>query len=255
MKKRTLAIGQIPLRGVVRRRILVNLRVDPEVIQRQLPAPFRPKLLGEWAMAGICLIRLEQLRPQGFPAAFGLASENAAHRIAVTWQDASGAEREGVYIPRRDTGALVNHLVGGCLFPVEERPARFRVRDSRSAIDLKLETEDGGGDVWLRARASGGLPCSSHFASLDEASSFFRAGALGYSPATRRPGLDGIELKTRHWTVGTLDVEWVVSTYFADRGRFPPGSVEYDCTLVMRDVPHAWHPVPEPCVAGTACVA
>ena len=243
------------LQGVVRRRILVNFRVDPDVVQRQLPAPFRPKLLGEWAMAGICLIRLEQLRPKGVPAALGLASENAAHRIAVTWTEPSGEQREGVYIPRRDTGARFNHLVGGRLFPVEEHRARFRVSDTLAGIDLKLETSDGGGDVWLRARPSDALPCSSHFASLDEASSFFRAGALGYSPATRHAGLDGVLLRTRWWGVETLDVDWVVSTYFADSRRFPPGSVEYDCTLVMRDVPHEWHAVPEPCVAGADCVA
>ena len=59
------------LQGIVRRRILVNYRVDPEVIQRQLPPPFRPKLLGDSAIAGICLIRLEQIRPKGLPAALG----------------------------------------------------------------------------------------------------------------------------------------------------------------------------------------
>src|SRR5690348_2599388 len=90
------------LRGLVRRRVLVNFRVDPAVIQRQLPASFRPKLLGNWAVAGICLIRVEQLRPKGIPAALGRASENAAHRIAVTWIDNTGMTREGVYIPRRD---------------------------------------------------------------------------------------------------------------------------------------------------------
>ena len=248
-------VGQLALQGVVRRRLLVNFRVDPEVIQRQLPEPFRPKLLGEWGMAGICLIRLEQLRPKGFPPGIGVSSENAAHRIAVTWDDPSGEQREGVYIPRRDTGALLNNIVGGWMFPVEQRRARFRVRDTLSAIDLKLETEDGGGDVWLRARASDGLPCSSHFGSLDEASAFFKAGADGYSQTTRGAHLNGVRLRTRFWQVETLDVEWVVSTYFADRRRFPPGSIEYDCTLVMRDIPHEWHPVPEPCVPAADCVA
>src|SRR5829696_791023 len=97
------------LQGLVKRRLLVNFRIDPRVIAPQLPAPFRPKLVDGWAMAGICLIRLEQLRPLGVPAALGFSSENAAHRIAVTWTDeASGDAREGVYIPRRDTGALLN---------------------------------------------------------------------------------------------------------------------------------------------------
>ena len=59
-------------------------------------------------MAGICLIRLEQMRPAGLPSFCGLSSENAAHRIAVEWQEPAGAWREGVYIPRRDTGSRLN---------------------------------------------------------------------------------------------------------------------------------------------------
>src|SRR4029453_9616399 len=97
------------IHGVIRRRLLVNFRVDPDVIARQLPAPFRPKRYRGAAVAGICLIRLEEIRPKGFPRLAGLASENAAHRIAVEWDEADG-KREGVYIPRRDTGSLVNHL-------------------------------------------------------------------------------------------------------------------------------------------------
>jgi hypothetical protein len=81
------------IRGVIRRRILVNFRVDPEVVKRQLPKPFRPKLHRGDAVAGVCLIRLEQIRPTHVPAALGIASENAAHRIAVVW-DEEGHERD-----------------------------------------------------------------------------------------------------------------------------------------------------------------
>ena len=75
------------IQGLIRRRLLVNFRVDPAVIQRLLPAPFRPKLHGGYAVAGVCLIRLENIRPKHVPNAFGISSENAAHRIAVTWED------------------------------------------------------------------------------------------------------------------------------------------------------------------------
>ena len=54
------------IEGVINRRILVNFRVEPEVIQKQLPSRFRPKLHAGRAIAGICLIRLEQIRPKGF---------------------------------------------------------------------------------------------------------------------------------------------------------------------------------------------
>ena len=35
------------IEGTIRRRILVNYRVDPAVIQRHLPSRFRPKLADE----------------------------------------------------------------------------------------------------------------------------------------------------------------------------------------------------------------
>jgi hypothetical protein len=69
----------------------VNFRVDPRVMQVQLPSRFRPKLHQSHAIAGICLIRLEAVRPRLVPQFLGVSSENAAHRIAVRWQ-AEGAE-------------------------------------------------------------------------------------------------------------------------------------------------------------------
>jgi hypothetical protein len=100
------------LEGIIDRRLLVNYRVDPAYLQRLLPAPFRPKLIGGMGIAGICLIRLAHLRPRSLPALIGVSSENAAHRIAVVW-DENGVTREGVYNPRRDTASPFNTFVGG----------------------------------------------------------------------------------------------------------------------------------------------
>ena len=111
------------LEGVIKRRMLINFRIDPEVMQRFLPAPFRPKLHANFAIAGICLIRLEHIRPKGLPGLLGFSSENAAHRIAVEWDDPSGQPQEGVFIPRRDTGSLLNHLMGGRIFSGEHHLA------------------------------------------------------------------------------------------------------------------------------------
>jgi len=126
------------IHGVIRRRILVNFRVRPDVIRTLLPARFRPKLHAGYAIAGICLIRLERIRPRFVPSVFGLSSENAAHRIAVLWNDDDGVEREGVFIPRRDTGSAINLLAGGCLFPGEHHRAAFQVHCSDRRIDLDM---------------------------------------------------------------------------------------------------------------------
>ena len=52
--------------GIIRRRLLVNFRIDPDVAQAQLPSQFRPKLHGGYAVGGLCLIRLEGIR-KAFP--------------------------------------------------------------------------------------------------------------------------------------------------------------------------------------------
>src|SRR3989442_7084773 len=169
------------IQGVIRRRIMVNVRVEPEVVQRQLPAKFRPKLHAGSAIAGICLIRLEQIRPKHFPGILGLASENAAHRIAVRWQDEGGQAQEGVFIPRRDTNSLLNHFAGGRLFPGEHHQAAFQVQSSADEINFDMKSKDGAVAVQVRGRVGKGLPRSSKFATLAEASGFFEPGSLGYS--------------------------------------------------------------------------
>mgnify|MGYP001079157014 CR=1 FL=1 len=87
--------------GIIRRRILLNYRVVPEVVQAILPPNFRPKLCAEHAIAEICLIRLEEIHPKEMPRIVGIPSENSAHRIVVQWDDGDSGSREGVFVPRR----------------------------------------------------------------------------------------------------------------------------------------------------------
>lgn len=75
------------IHGVIKRRILANYQVDPDILAKVLPPLFRPKIVSGVGMAGICLIRLEQIKPQFIAGNFGLSSENAAHRIAVEWTE------------------------------------------------------------------------------------------------------------------------------------------------------------------------
>lgn len=229
------------IQGLIRRRLLVNFRVEADVMGRYLPRPFRPKLHRGYAIAGICLIRLEEMRPTGLPRFCGIASENAAHRIAVVWNEASGELREGVFIPRRDTGSALNHFAGGRLFPGEAQRADFSVTDEGSRISLSLRSRDGRVAVKLRGHAGEALPGTSCFASLAESSAFFEAGSVGFSVTRDCCRLDGIRLQTKSWEVRPLAVDHVESSFFADASVFPAGSVTFDHALIMRDVGHRWH--------------
>ncbi len=229
------------IHGLIRRRLLVNFRVDAEVMGRFLPSPFRPKLHRGHAIVGICLIRLEQIRPGWLPQCCGLASENAAHRIAVVWNEPSGEEREGVFIPRRDTDSWLNHFAGGRIFPGEHQLADFTVTDDGSRISMAIHARDGRMAVELRARESDVLPESSCFESLSDSSSFFEGGCVGYSVTREGCRLDGIRLQTDAWQVRPLAVEHVESSFFADESVFPAGSITFDHALIMRDIRHQWH--------------
>ena len=228
------------IRGVIARRILVNYRVDPAVLARLLPAPFRPQLVGGAGIAGVCMIRLEAIRPRPLPAWMGLASENAAHRIAVVWDTPAGP-RTGVYIPRRDTNSPLNLLLGGRVFPGVHHHARFAVAEAGDRFRVGLDSDDGATHLRVEGRVGTALPATSAFGSLAAASAFFEQGALGYS-ATGDPGrFDGLELRSFGWRVEPLDVTVVESSFFADRDLFPAGSVEFDCALLMRGIAHEWY--------------
>jgi hypothetical protein len=38
-----------------------------------------------------------------------------------------------------------------------------------------------------------------------------------------------------------MDVESQHAAYYADRDRFPAGSIEFDSGMLMRGLPHEWH--------------
>ncbi|HXI72495.1 MAG TPA: DUF2071 domain-containing protein [Verrucomicrobiae bacterium] len=232
------------MHGIIERRMLVNFRVRPDAVRPLLPECFHPKLVNGWAMAGICLIRLKDMRPHGFPAACGLTSENAAHRIAVEWDEA-GTTREGVFIPRRDTSSTLQAFVGGRVFPGVHHAAEFTINEDDGAIRLEMCSHDGVASVKVQVCPAAQLPASSVFASVGEASEFFARGAVGYS-ATENPACcDGLELHTNGWQVEPLAVELVESSFFDDPSRFPVGEIHFDCALLMRNIPHEWRALPQ----------
>lgn len=225
--------------GIIDRRILANFRIDPEVMARALPPPFRPKLANGYAIGGICLIRLKGIRPKFLPLPWGIRSENAAHRIAVEWEE-DGRLRDGVYIPRRDTDSWLNSLAGGTLFPGIHHHASFTVTENGDHYFVRLTSDDRDTSVLVSGTVVDRLPDSSTFSTLAAASEFFESGSLGYSLSRSDGRYHGLELNCANWHVEPLEVDRVQSSYFENESAFPRGSVEFDCALLMRGIRHEW---------------
>lgn len=223
--------------------MLVNFTVEPDVLQQILPSPFRPKLFKGKGIAGICLIRLKEVRPKGLPAFVGIGSENGAHRIAVEWEE-DGLLKEGVYIPRRDTSSGFNSLTGGRIFPGKHYKAKFDVREDGINYHIAFESSDGT-TISVDAKLADHFSYNSIFKELAAASEFFKAGSLGYSPNGNK--YDGLLLNTYEWKVEPLEVENVRSSFFEDEAVFPVGSVQFDNALLMTDIKHDWISAPDKC--------
>jgi hypothetical protein len=229
------------MQGLIDRRVLVNFTVDPEIIQKIIPQPFRPKIYKDKAIVGICLIRLKHIRPKGLPSFVGISSENGAHRIAVEWTE-NGKTIEGVFIPRRDTSSLLNTLAGGRIFPGRHFHAKFDVKEENGHYHIAFRSSDGT-TISIDGDKTDKLNSSSIFENLDNASKFFEGGAIGYSPNGDK--YDGLKLKTFNWKVEPINVTAVQSSFFENKEIFPKGSVCFDNALLMTQVKHQWHSVPQ----------
>ncbi len=232
------------IRGIIDRRILANFRIDAECMADVLPRPFRPQLVRGYSIGGICLIRLKRVRPKFLPLPWGISSENAAHRIAVEWDSDDGL-KYGVYIPRRDTDSRLNSLVGGRLFPGIHHHASFKIDESAERLSVTMSSDDKISAVHVSGSVSDSIADASVFDSLESASKFFENGSLGYSDTNQTGRYDGLELCCENWSVESLTVDRIESSYFDDTSRFPSGTVEFDCALLMRDIHHEWHGKPE----------
>jgi Uncharacterized conserved protein (COG2071) len=232
------------LKGLIARRVLLNFRADPRIVQKLLPRSFVVQAHRGYAVVGVCLIRLEQLRPKGLPAQVGLASENMAHRVAVLYP-ANGAMQPGVFIWRRATDQKLVQLFGGRLFPGVHDAAQFFAQEDERGISMDVTTDDGRPQVSFAASVSQTWQSTSVFKTLDEASEFFRQGDCGFSRSRKGNSVEGMQLRTLQWSLTALTVHRGMSSFYSDTSRFPQGSVEFDCGLIMRAVPHEWHEIKE----------
>jgi hypothetical protein len=229
------------IHGLIDRRILINFTADPEVVQRIIPAPFRPKIYKGKAIVGICLIRLKNIKPKGLPDFIGVSSENGAHRIAVEWEE-DGQIKEGVYIPRRDTSLMLNTFVGGRIFPGVHFLAKFNVRETENNYHIDFLSSDQT-TISIDAKEIETFDKNSIFITLENVSNFFEKGSIGYSP--NKGKFEGLELQTYKWEVRPLEVLSVKSSFFEDEKLFPKGSIKFDNALLMTKIEHEWHSVTE----------
>jgi Uncharacterized conserved protein (COG2071) len=230
------------LGAIMERRLLVNYRVDADVLAAVLPAPFRPALVGGHGLGGICLLRLGRIRPAGLPALVGLTSENAAHRVAACWDGVDGPVT-GVYVPRRDTSSRLAAIAGGRVFPGWQHLARFQVEESDGRYRVRVDSRDGMVQIEVSAHVADGVMPASVFPDLEAASLFFRRAPVGYAATPTEGVFDGVKLGTADdWGIRPLHIDRAFSSFFDDPARFPAGRATVDSAFLMEGLATTWEP-------------
>ena len=222
------------LRAQVRRRLLISYRVTPEVAQSLVPDQFRPQIIDGSAVAGVCMIGLQSVRPGWLRPRIGFRTENVAHRIAVEWNE-NGKTRAGVYIVERHSSSLVPVLAGGRLFPGVQKRARFDLDETESRFRVNMTAP--GTHVSVHVQL-GGQWTSTLFPTVEAASAFHEQGAVGWSPRRDGTGIEPLELTSKEWAVEPGQVISLKSSYF---DALPEGAATLDSVVVMRDLPFFWN--------------
>lgn len=214
----------------LRRRLLISYRLDPAIAAGLLPEGFRPQTIDGSALAGVCVLGLEAIRPRWLRVGWGLRSENAAHRMAVEWDGPDGVQR-GVFIFERHSSALHPVLLGGRLFPGVHRRARFTTQESDGRFALTMDAGEHSLDADVEI---GGEWSSGVFASVEEASDFYRAGRIGWSLGRDGRRVEPVALTSEAWAVEGARLHSLRSSFF---DALPEGSAVFDSVVVMRDLP------------------
>jgi len=237
---------QLPvISGVLDRRILLNYSLDPDYLKKFLPKPFRPRLYNGVGVGGVCMIRFSGLRPKFAPAFMGIDSENAAHRIAIEWEN-NGQKFEGVFIPKRNTASRFNYLTGGRIFPGLFQMSQFVVKEHDNNYFLEITPKpDKEPMVVFNGEASTQLSEKSIFSNLEVASDFFAKGSIGYSLSANGSHFQGMELRLLEWSIQPMKIKHAAVHLFENTGSFPNGTAKLDSAMLMRNLPHEWHRIPE----------
>src|SRR5258708_34567201 len=89
--------------AVIRRRLLVNFRVSPDILAKTLPPPFEPRLVHGWGMAGVLPIGLGNFSTGGVPAALRPTTGKPAHPLPGLGDAHTGRRRGASHRHRATT--------------------------------------------------------------------------------------------------------------------------------------------------------
>ena len=207
--------------------VTLTYAVPPEVLRPLVPPGLELDTFGESGFLAVALVQTTGLRPAGLPNAVGQDFFLAGYRVFTKFRVPGAGSVRGLRILRSDADRRRMVLAGNLLTHYHYHYGRVRIDRSDGRLDLRVRTDDGGGDLALTARLSGrALPEGSRFTSWQEARRF--AGPMpftfDYEPETH--GILAIEARRTMWRPLPIEVD-------VHRIAFLEGAAFAGCTPVL----------------------
>ena len=172
----------LPMQSFIRRCWLLTHRLPEVEAAALLPKELRPVTHGGFAFLNTVVARMEAMRPQGLPAAFGLDYWHVGYRVYAKALTDRG-EREGLYFLRSDCDRRLLVLGGNLLSAFRFHLARIEVTEIGSGTAIQVEAPGGHAALELGRDPVTGLAEGSPFSSLEEAEAFLKYKPRGLASA------------------------------------------------------------------------
>jgi hypothetical protein len=118
------------------------------------------------------------------------------------------------------------------------------VEEGDGSYCVDVSSDDGEVKIAVAAHRTDEVMSGSVFASVDQASGFFRCARLGYAATPKDGVFDGVALTAEAWAIEPLHLDEVRSSFFDDQTRFASGAAVADSAFLMAGLETCWRAQP-----------
>ena len=168
------------MRGTLERCWLFTYRMPVQEARPLVPAPLQLVTHNGEALWNLVVCRVEEMRPRGIPAAFGLSYWHVGYRLHVRHGDV-----EGLYFVRSDCDSALMSLAGNFMTDYNFHTAGVEVSETDARVHISVRSADAPAEILLDRAAPPALPDESSFSSLPEAIAALKTKPFGLSVDAR----------------------------------------------------------------------
>ena len=232
----------VPVEAFFRDVLVLTYAFPKRVLEPLLPPGLILDTYKDFGFLAIAMVQTEQMRPSGFPAAFGQKFFLSGYRIFARYPTRSGKTLRGLRILRSDTDKSAMALFGNLLTHYHYQKADVSVSRMDHILEVAIQTPDGQADLHVIADLSSkpaALPANSPFETLRDARRF--AGPLPFTFDYEKETHSIIRIQgvRTHWNPQPVAVK-VLRNSFLEQPPFFLANPLLASAFHLQDVPYRW---------------